>query len=73
MSIWSGLVADIGGTNTRVALARGAEVDPGSVARFRNADHSGLTEVLRHYLADRNARPAAASVSLISAMRIFWI
>ncbi|SFE74176.1 glucokinase [Roseivivax sediminis] len=63
------VVADIGGTNTRVALARGPEVDPNSVARFRNADHSGLTEVLRHYLSDRNARPAAACVAMAGPVR----
>lgn len=44
------LVADIGGTNTRVALARGPRVDAASVKRFRNADHPGLDAVLRLYL-----------------------
>lgn len=46
------LVADIGGTNTRVALARGAAVDPQSVRRFANASASGLGEVLQRYLSD---------------------
>ena len=46
------LVADIGGTNTRVALAGGAEVDRSSIRRFPNADHAGLGEVLTRYLAD---------------------
>lgn len=46
------LVADIGGTNTRVALADGTVLRPASVRRFRNADHAGLAEVLRLYLAD---------------------
>ncbi|MBF9036389.1 ROK family protein [Rhodobacterales bacterium HKCCE2091] len=44
------LVADIGGTNTRVALAEGPAVDAGSVRRFANAEHSGIAEVLRRYL-----------------------
>jgi glucokinase len=35
------LVADIGGTNTRVALARGPQVDASSVERYRNAEHEG--------------------------------
>ncbi|MBF9032364.1 ROK family protein [Rhodobacterales bacterium HKCCE3408] len=46
------LVADIGGTNTRVALATGTQVDAGSVRRYANADHSGIAEVIRTYLSD---------------------
>jgi len=45
------LVADIGGTNTRVALARGAVILPETVDRFVNAEYSGLGDVLRRYLA----------------------
>jgi glucokinase len=44
------LVADIGGTNTRVALARGPEVDAASVHRYRNAEHDGLASVIAAYL-----------------------
>ncbi|MDE0241372.1 MAG: ROK family protein [bacterium] len=46
----SSLVADVGGTNTRIALARGTAVIPGSIRRYRNVDHSDLTSVLDHYL-----------------------
>jgi glucokinase len=46
------LVADIGGTNTRVALAEGPALRPGTVRRFRNADHAGLAAVLRLYLGE---------------------
>lgn len=46
------LVADIGGTNTRVALARGASVETGSVRRYRNAENAGLGAVLTRYLHD---------------------
>ena len=46
------LVADIGGTNTRVALARGPVVDRGTVTRYANADHADLSVVLDRYLAD---------------------
>ncbi|WP_102223622.1 glucokinase [Acidimangrovimonas sediminis] len=46
------LVADIGGTNTRVALAEGVSILKETIRRFRNADHSGLEEVLTTYLAD---------------------
>ncbi|WP_108482078.1 glucokinase [Oceaniglobus ichthyenteri] len=44
------LVADIGGTNTRVALAKGAQILPETVQRFRNATYDGLGAVLREYL-----------------------
>lgn len=46
------LIADIGGTNTRVALATGASLASGSIRRFRNADYGGLDAVLRDYFAD---------------------
>lgn len=45
------IVADVGGTNTRVALADGTRLRDGSVARFRNADHAGLGEVLAEYMS----------------------
>jgi glucokinase len=48
------IVADIGGTNTRVALADGATVRQASVTKFRNADHPNLETVLTRYLADQN-------------------
>lgn len=47
------LVADIGGTNTRVALADGAILRAETVKKFRNADHGSLDEVLRLYLAEQ--------------------
>ena len=50
------LVADIGGTNTRVALAEGSRLRPESVARFRNADYSDLGAVLSAYLAGADHR-----------------
>lgn len=46
------IVADIGGTNTRVALADGAKVRPDSIAKFANADHESLEPILRRYLAE---------------------
>ncbi|MFV2052914.1 glucokinase [Aliiroseovarius sp. YM-037] len=44
------LVADIGGTNTRIALTRGADLRTDSVKRFRNADFDSLGSVLLQYL-----------------------
>ncbi len=46
------LVADIGGTNTRVALAEGKTVLADTVRKYRNADFPGLETVLRRYIED---------------------
>ncbi|MEZ5913734.1 MAG: glucokinase [Paracoccaceae bacterium] len=51
------LVADVGGTNTRVALARGATLMEGTIRRFRNADNASMTAVLRSYLAEAGVPP----------------
>ena len=48
------ILADIGGTNTRVALARGAEVLAGSVRRYANAEFDGLEPILRRYLSEED-------------------
>ena len=46
------LVADIGGTNTRVALADGARLLPATVRRYSNAEYPGLETVLKTYIKD---------------------
>ena len=46
------LVADIGGTNTRVALADGARIRADSVRRFRNSEFPDLETILARYLAE---------------------
>ena len=46
------LVADIGGTNTRVALADGTVVRAGSIKRYSNAEFPALEAVLTRYLAE---------------------
>ncbi len=60
------LVADIGGTNTRVALARGAVVDRATIRRFSNADFPGLGPVLTRYLAEAGG-PACAGACVAVA------
>ncbi len=45
------LVADIGGTNTRVALASGLAVDPASIRKYPNRDFQGIDGVLSAYVA----------------------
>lgn len=53
------ILADIGGTNTRVALADGARVRPDSVRRFANAEYKARGEdiaaILRDYLSQTGA------------------
>jgi len=46
------LVADIGGTNTRLALADGGVVRKGSIRRYRNAKHATFEALLAQYLND---------------------
>lgn len=59
------IMADIGGTNTRVALAQGAKVDETSIQRFKNTDHSGFGSVLTAYLAARpDVSPTAACAAV---------
>lgn len=59
------LVADLGGTNTRVALARGTRVFPETVRKFRNADHPDIASVLRAFLADYDGEaPIAVCVAM---------
>jgi glucokinase len=64
------LVADIGGTNTRVALARGDAILTETVARFRNADHSDLEEILKTFLHGQSQPDCtAASVAIAGPVR----
>lgn len=60
------LVADIGGTNSRVALARGAAVDPASVRRYANAEHAGIAAVLERYLAEAGGVDCAGAAVCVA-------
>ncbi|MBL9060162.1 MAG: glucokinase, partial [Mangrovicoccus sp.] len=63
------IVADIGGTNTRVALCDTPE-SPREVARFSNAEFGSLDAVIRHYLAERgNPACAVACVAVAGPVR----
>lgn len=46
------LVADIGGTNSRIALARGSSVITETARRYRNAELGGADDLIARYLAD---------------------
>ncbi len=61
------LVADIGGTNTRVALARGPAIDRGTVTRYANAEHADLSAVLIRYLADTGVKDAQITGVCVAA------
>ena len=64
------LVADIGGTNTRVALAQGREVIQSTIRRYRNAEFPGLESVLTRYIDDENGiDPIAACVAVAGPVR----
>jgi glucokinase len=59
------LVADIGGTNTRVALADSAIVRTETIKRYNNNAYPGLAAVLSQYLADiGGASPIATCVAV---------
>ncbi len=59
------LVADIGGTNTRVALADSAVVRKDTIKRYRNEAYPGLATVLRQYIDDiGGAEPVATCVAV---------
>ena len=60
------LVADIGGTNTRVALADGVSVRQASIRRYANAEFSDLESVLRRYL-DETATASVSGVCVAAA------
>ncbi|WP_227269701.1 glucokinase [Roseobacter weihaiensis] len=64
------LVADIGGTNTRVALSDGENVLSGTIRRYRNAEHPGLEVVLKQYLAaEGDIVPRAACIAVAGPVR----
>ena len=55
------LVADIGGTNTRVALAEGRRLLPATIRRYRNAEFPGLETVLRRYIDEEGGVDCAGA------------
>ncbi|MBK6467118.1 MAG: ROK family protein [Rhodobacter sp.] len=61
------ILADIGGTNTRVALAEGRHVRQDSIRRFPNAEYKArgqdIAHVLHDYLADAGVRVSGVCVA----------
>lgn len=58
------LVADVGGTNTRVALADGPHLLADSIRKFANRDHTGLDAVLASYVSDFDVACSKAAVAI---------
>ena len=57
------LIADIGGTNSRLALSDQGEILPGSAQRFRNDRHADFAEILHRYCARLDTAPADAVIA----------
>lgn len=61
------ILADLGGTNTRVALSRSGVVDAGSIHKFPNADYKArgqdIADILRDYLAQTGAQVSGVCVA----------
>jgi glucokinase len=58
------LLADVGGTNTRVALSDGVRLRTDSLRRFVNAEHANIAPVLRRYLDQTGARPSGVCIAV---------
>ncbi|WP_417719143.1 glucokinase [Salipiger sp.] len=63
------VLADVGGTNTRVAISHGPDLDRESTKRFKNSEFNGIGDVLRAYLAESDAVPTAACVAVAGPVR----
>ena len=46
------LVADVGGTNARLALSRDGSLDSGTIRRYRNRDYAAFYDVVMMYLQE---------------------
>ncbi|WP_323769092.1 ROK family protein [Antarctobacter sp.] len=58
------VVADIGGTNTRVALCRDGHILEDTIRRYRNAENTGIAPVLDDYLRAQKVTPVAVCVDM---------
>lgn len=64
MNQFKAVVADIGGTNTRVALTNGTYVRRDTIRRFRNRDNAGIEPILAQYLAELQEQPDAVCIDM---------
>jgi len=64
------LVADVGGTNTRVGLSQGARLRGDTVRKYPNKAHGNLEDVLTRFIADSDlARVDGACVAVAGPVR----
>lgn len=63
MSSLPSLVADIGGTHARLALASGGRIDAASVLHARNADWPGFAALVESYLAGQKIEAACIAAA----------
>jgi glucokinase len=67
MSIVQGLAADIGGTNTRLALVENGQVCEDTIVRFRNADFETPEAAIDTYLSTAGHPVCGSAVIAIAA------
>ena len=64
------LVADVGGTNTRVALARGKTLLPETVTKYKNTAYSSLQDVLKKFIQEQDGvHTSAACIAIAGPVR----
>ncbi|MFY0622485.1 MAG: ROK family protein [Pelagimonas sp.] len=63
-TLTTAIVADIGGTNTRVALTDGTEIRHDTIRRFRNSENAGIEPILETYLNELQITPQAVCVDV---------
>lgn len=63
------LVADIGGTNTRIGMARGGVVDTATVRRFANEGIAGFETLLAQYRAEFPASVATCCIAVAGPVK----
>ena len=61
------LLADVGGTNARLAIARNGVIDPSSITRYRGDDYESFDRVVKTFLAERSGNAPGGSRHLPQA------
>lgn len=63
------LLADVGGTNTRVALSQDGAFRPETARRYANAEFQALEPLLTTYLTETGALPRSACLAMAGPVR----
>jgi len=68
------LVGDVGGTNARFGLIRGANAQPASVRVYPCAEFPGIEQAIRAYLTSVDEeRPKRAAIAVATAVTDDWV